>query len=118
MSDYTPNPANYTMKRNPPKREVNQPLIEVDAANTEAVRSMVWDKLVAIAATLPATAQALPVLREIMDRLEGKPMQRIKQDTTVSFDLKANSALLNRFKDRLGVKDTIVIEQTTSGNES
>lgn len=52
-----------------------------------------------------------------LDRVEGKPMQRIKQDTTVSFDLKANSALLNRFKDRLGVKEQIVIEGTTGSGE-
>lgn len=49
-----------------------------------------------------------------LDRTRGKPVQSIKQDTTVSFDLQANTALLNRFAQKMGVKDTIVIENTTS----
>ncbi len=51
-----------------------------------------------------------------LDRKQGKPLQSIKQDTTVSFDLKANSALLNRFAAKLGTKEPIVIDNTTDSS--
>lgn len=50
---------------------------EIDPTDVKAVREMVWSKLVAIAATMPPNGQALPILREIMDRLEGKPAQTV-----------------------------------------
>lgn len=58
--------------------------------------------------------QALANINAWLDRKQGKPVQSIKQDTTVSFDLKANTALLNRFAQKMGVKDTIVIDQPSS----
>lgn len=81
MTDFIPDPANYTMK--PPK---DRPIpfeatnthiaTQIDPTDAEAVKAMVWDKLVAMASVMPANASALPVLRELLDRIEGKPMQR------------------------------------------
>lgn len=48
----------------------------IDPTDDIAVKAMVWDKLVAIASAMPPNASALPILRELLDRIEGKPMQR------------------------------------------
>jgi type IV pilus biogenesis protein CpaD/CtpE len=96
-----------------------QPVNEVKPLSDDELRLMARDKLSALLQSLDAKSNpslVLAVAREVMDRIEGKPMQRIKQDTTVSFDLKANSALLNRFREKLGVKDTIVIDGTTGSS--
>ena len=79
IMEFVPNPANYTMKHSPVlpvggSLPVNAP--QIDTTDVEAVKAMVWDKLVAIASVLPPNAAALPVLRELLDRIEGKPMQR------------------------------------------
>ena len=56
--------------------ETSPNAITVDPSDINAVKAMVWDKLVTIASTMPANGQALPVLRELMDRMEGRPVQR------------------------------------------
>lgn len=79
MESFQLNPADYVMKGNPPKAIPNPSPIkpmEIDPTDSEAVKAMVWDKLVAIASTIAPNAQALPILREIMDRIEGKPVSR------------------------------------------
>ena len=111
---------NFTPRKNPPKQSPPNSVspnsvVPIDVNDIEAVKAMVWEKLVTIAHTMPACDKALPILREIMDRIDGKPVQKVKQDTTITYDLKANEALLNRFKDRIGGKDPIVIDQSTSG---
>lgn len=56
---------------------------DIDSADLSAVRAMVWDKLVRIAAVAPPNASLLPILRELMDRIEGKPAQSVHLDATV-----------------------------------
>lgn len=57
--------------------------LTIDATDVGAVRAMVWDKLVRIAAVAPPNASLLPILRELMDRIEGKPAQSVHLDATV-----------------------------------
>lgn len=79
MTDYIPNPANYTMKGNLPKpAEIAQNA--PDLSRLEEMTREEWGALADIklkellhTATGPLL---LAVIRESKDRLEGKPMQR------------------------------------------
>lgn len=50
---------------------------QIDITDTEALKAMARAKLVAIVQTAPNTMQALPAIRELLDRLEGKPAQSV-----------------------------------------
>lgn len=50
----------------------------------EALKRLSRMKLARIVATCPATTASLPVIRELLDRLEGKPTQRIEQKLEVN----------------------------------
>lgn len=79
-------PANYVMKESPKaKAQTITPAepLTIDATDVGAVRAMVWDKLVRIAAVAPPNASLLPILRELMDRIEGKPAQSVHLDATI-----------------------------------
>lgn len=84
MDDFVPDPANYTMKGTTPILAIKPQFApQIDPTDVKAVRAMVWDKLVAIASVMPPNDKALPILREIMDRIDGKPSQSVQVDAVV-----------------------------------
>lgn len=104
-------PANYEMKRNPVKPQLAAhpaEALSIDPTDVVAVRAMVWDKLVRIAAVAPPNAALLPILRELMDRIEGKPAQSVHLDATIK-QVTVNATI--KFAD---VPD-MVIEQHNNG---
>lgn len=73
--------------------------------NPEDIAKFATEKLVRIMATLPDTDKALPVIREVLDRLQGKPMQRQQSmvalaDATKSLPENERAALEHYFKTR------------------
>ena len=56
----------------------------IDWKDDEALKRLSRMKLARIVATCPATTASLPVIRELLDRLEGKPTQRIEQKLEVN----------------------------------
>lgn len=75
---------------------------EIDPTDLKAVKAMVWSKLVQTAAVMPANDKCLPILREIMDRLDGKPRQQI--DTTLTGTMQTTIQIV-RFSDLNVVND-------------
>ena len=47
-----------------------------DYNDYNAVKAMTWQKLVDTLAAMPPGASVLPLAREIMDRIDGRPVQR------------------------------------------
>lgn len=84
---------------------------EIDPTDLAAVKAMVWSKLVQIAAVMPANAQGLPILREIMDRLDGKPAQMVQIDATMRH-VTVNANI--RFADQPMVIDQTQLRTTSS----
>lgn len=85
---------------------------QIDPTDVNAVKAMTWAKLVQIASTIAPNDKALPVLREIMDRLDGKPRQQI--DTTLTGNMTTTIQIV-RFGD-LNVVNPENKPQTISGN--
>ena len=50
--------------------------VEVDPTDLAAVKAMTWGKLVETMANMPPGASCLPIGRELLDRMEGRPVQR------------------------------------------
>jgi hypothetical protein len=88
MNDIPDPFKNYTMKGNAQTPATQAPTVQVDPSDLIAVKAMVWDKLVAIAAVMPANEKGLPILREIMDRIDGKAVA--KQETKILAAVKHN----------------------------
>lgn len=78
--------------------------------SSEQKREALRLKIYSIAMQSSQDAVTLKAANDWLDREEGKPVQRVVQDTTLSFDLKANGALLTRMAERLGSKQQIVID--------
>ena len=90
MTDYIPDPfKDYVMKA-PKQSDAPKPInalsdedaldaMGIDWRDDEALKRLSRMKLARIVASCPATPASLPVIRELLDRLEGKPTQRIDQ---------------------------------------
>lgn len=78
-------PANYTMKA-PQQRQqsIAPPSTQIDPTDLQAVKTMVWRKLVETAAIMPPSDKCLPILRELLDRIDGKSMQRVQTASVVT----------------------------------
>ncbi len=87
MSDYIPDPfKNFTPRANPPRAA--QSAQEIDAApftpglTDDQLKTMAREKLSELLQGIDARTSPsllLSVAREVMDRIEGKPTQRIEQ---------------------------------------
>lgn len=83
---FIPDPSNYTMKRNPMVRPQSQhidpdSLFQKDMTD-EDLKKLAKEKLSYLLQGVDAETSPsllLSVCREIMDRIEGKPTQRIEQ---------------------------------------
>lgn len=81
---YIPNPANYKMKTNPPK--IAQEARSIDVADPDAqltdteLKALVMSQLVKLVKSpMTQAGTLLAACREILDRIEGKPTQFIRQ---------------------------------------
>lgn len=67
----------FTPKGNPsPPQQAAAVPVKIDHNDYAAVKAMTWGKLVDTLAAMPPGAAVLPLAREIMDRIEGRPVQR------------------------------------------
>lgn len=96
MSDFKPDPTNYVMKGNnknshdstmASKYQSDEDALValgIDWRDDEALKRLSRMKLARIVASCPATPASLPVIRELLDRLEGRPTQKIEQKLEVN----------------------------------
>jgi len=81
MKTFVPDPANYTMKGNSQVKQVIDMPVTRNLSDDD-LRTMAREKLSSLLQSIdPRTAPSLllSVAREVMDRIEGKPTQRIEQ---------------------------------------
>lgn len=79
---------------------------------TDDTRSAMKLKIAGIALTSKDNQTILKACNDWLDREEGKAIQRVKQDNTHTFDVRANGALLSRLAEKMGSREPIVIEGT------
>lgn len=94
-------------------RLCNAELVGYALLSKEEKKERLRLKVYAIAMGSGQDAITLKAANDWLDREEGKATQRIQQETTVSFDLKANPAIVDRFRQRLGGGEAVVIDSVT-----
>lgn len=78
MDDFIPNPANYTMKGNPPtSAPQKEPAAEIDINDPVALRALAKGALVEIVQKAPRNISLVGAIRELLDRVDGKAPQSI-----------------------------------------
>lgn len=68
---FIPDPiTGFTPKGNPPRTAPDAPAVDIN--DPEAVRKFAYEKLIRIMISMPDDARALPVIKEYIDRMEGR----------------------------------------------
>lgn len=116
-------PANYTMKppRAAPQMAQGEAKVFIEGLGDDELRKMAREKLSELLQAMDAKTSPsllLSVAREIMDRLDGKPTQAVKVDTTVKgavlhlHNVELSAELLREQIGRMLKKPYVVIEQS------
>jgi hypothetical protein len=57
---------------------------DIDLSDKDALRKLATEKLVRVIAKSPDTIACVPAIRELLDRIDGKPGQAITMESTVN----------------------------------
>jgi len=92
MADYIPAPdKNFTPRRNPPTvKQEARATPDVDISDKDALRTLAMRELVAIVQRNGGDIRGISAVRELLDRVDGKPQQSIIQSGTVTNDMNVN----------------------------
>lgn len=97
MDDYIPHPAkNFTPRKNAPNSALEgrtAALAPIDVADKDALRTMAMRELVAIVQRNGGDIRGIAAVRELLDRVDGKPQQSIIQSGGVTNSVNVNFAI-------------------------